>query len=195
LTTLSIDGRLRNDLTRDASLVDIDASLFLDPIVTGGRRRRRLRRAAGAAAILALAAIVVLAGPAVLAVIRHEHQRPAEPVPTAPGGIVGTYAARILTADVRGVRGVDLQGLWQLTLRSDGLINVVTPRNAGISSSPSEYQIEDDRILTTAFASNTCSGVGVYRWSRFGSTLRFTLVSDACDLRVAIFVGHTWEAR
>jgi hypothetical protein len=71
----------------------------------------------------------------------------------------------------------------------------VTPPNAGISTLRSQYQVDGDRVLTTAFASDTCSGVGVYRWSRMGSILRFVLVSDACELRVIIFTAHPWEAR
>ena len=83
--------------------------------------------------------------------------------------------------------------MWQFTLRGDGLLNVIGPPNAGVSAPSSQYQVEGDRILTTAFASDRCSGVGIYRWRREGSILTFVTVSDACALRVVLFTSHPWE--
>jgi hypothetical protein len=191
---MSIEGRLRNELTRDASAVDVDIERSFSTVVVGGRRKLRMRRAGAVVAVAAVVAIVTVAGPAVMEVIRHQHEQPAEPVPTA-ADIVGTYATTIQPTDVRGADALRLQGLWQLTVRGDGLITVVTPPGAVISTLRSQYQLEEDRILTTAFASDSCSGVGVYRWSRLGTTLLFTLVSDACELRVTIFTAHPWQAR
>jgi hypothetical protein len=192
---MSIDGRIRNELTRDASEVDVDVERRLGTVVAGGRRKLRMRRVGTVMAAAALVAIVAVTGPALMDVIRHQHEQPAEPSPAPATDILGTYAATIQPADVRGRDQQRLQGLWQLTVRGDGLMTVVTPIDAGISTLRSQYQVDGDRVLTTAFASDTCSGVGVYRWSREGSTLRFTLVSDACELRVMIFTAHPWEAR
>jgi hypothetical protein len=191
---MSIDGRIRNELTRDASEVDVDVERLLGTVVAGGRRKLRMRRVGAVLAAAALVAIVALTGPAVMDVIRHQREQPAEPAPAA-ADIVGTYAVRIQPSDVRGSDQLRMQGLWQLTVRGDGLMTVVTPPNAGISTLRSQYQVDGDRVLTTAFASDTCSGVGVYRWSRVGSILRFILVSDACELRVIILTAHPWEAR
>lgn len=190
---MSIDGRIRNELTRDASEVDVDVERLLGRVVTGGRRKRRLRRVGAVVAAATVVAMIALAGPAVVDVIRHERGQPAEPGPAPATDILGTYAVTIRSTDVGG-RG-QLQGLWQLSVRGDGLMTIVPPPDAGVSTLRSQYQVDGDRVLTTAFASDTCSGVGVYRWSRAGSTLRFTLVSDACELRVTVFTARSWVER
>lgn len=191
---MSVDGRLRNELTRDASHVEVDPERFLGTVVAGGRRKVRIRRAAVVIALAASIAILVFSGPALMNVLRSQHERPAHEGPP-PTELIGTYATTIQPTDVTGVEAKRLIGLWQLTIRGDGLITVVTPPGAKASTLRSQYQVEEDRMITTAFASNRCSGVGVYRWSREGPALRFTLVSDACPLRVTIFTAHPWEAR
>jgi hypothetical protein len=192
---MSVDGRLRNELSRDAAEVPVDVDRFLGDVVRGGQRRQRIRRAGGAVLVVALIAAIALVGPAVVDVIRHQRTHPANQGPTAPGAIEGTYAVRILPADASGASALHLEGLWQFTLRGDGLVSVTGPSGSKVSTLRSQYQLEGDRILTTAFASDTCSGVGVYRWSRDGSTLTFTPVSDACTVRTVLFTSHPWEAR
>jgi hypothetical protein len=113
-------------------------------------------------------------------------------VPTA---IEGTYAVRIRPADFLATPRLHVEGLWQLTVRGDGLLSLAGPRGSSVSAPSSQYQLDGDRILTTAFASEHCSGVGVYRWQREGSTLTFTLESDACAVRVAVLTAHPWDAR
>lgn len=190
---MPIDGRLRNELSRDASDVDVDVDRFLESVVTKGKRRRQLRRAGGAIVVTLVLAVGAALSPTVLDVIRHQQRVPAAPVPTV--AIEGTYVVRIQPADVAGTPGPRLEGLWQFTVRGDGLLSVTGPAGTNVSAPRSQYQLEGDRILTTAFASNRCSGVGVYRWHREGTTLTFTLVSDACVLRVVLFTAHPWEAR
>jgi hypothetical protein len=188
---MSVDGRLRNDLSRDASRVDVDVDRFLDSVVTGGRRRQRVRRVVGVMAVAALIAVVGLATPAVLDAIRHGDQ----PAAAVPAAIEGTYVVRIGPSDVRGTPRLDVEGLWQLTVRGDGLLSLAGPRGSSVSAPSSQYQLDGERILTTAFASEQCSGVGVYRWQREGSTLTFTLESDACAVRVEVLTSHPWEKR
>ncbi|MDP9301295.1 MAG: hypothetical protein M3P43_10450 [Actinomycetota bacterium] len=191
---MSVDGRLRNELTRDASDLDVDVDRFLGDVVRGGRRRQRIRRVGGAVVVMALIAAIAVVGPAVIDVVRHQ-RIPAHQGTPAPGAIEGTYAVEIKRADASGAPGLQLEGLWQFTLRGDGLVSVTGPAGANVSTPRSQYQLEGDRLLTTAFASDTCQGVGVYRWSREGSTLSFTLVSDTCPVRVVLFTAHPWQAR
>jgi hypothetical protein len=192
---MSVDGRLRNELSRDASDLDVDVDRFLGDVVRAGQRRQRIRRVGGVVLVTALIATVALFGPAVMDVVRHQRTRPAHQGTTTPEAIAGTYAVEINRADGSGTPGLHLEGLWQFTLRGDGLVTVTEPAGANVSTRRSQYQLEGDRLLTTAFASDSCSGVGVYRWSREGSTLSFTLVSDACAVRVVLFTAHPWEAR
>jgi hypothetical protein len=192
---MSVDGRLRNELTRDASDLDVDVDRSLGDVVRGGQRRQRIRRVGGAVAVVAVIAAVALVGPAVIDIVRQQRTHPAHEGITAPGAIAGTYAIQINRADASGTPGLQLEGLWQFTLRGDGLVTVTGPAGANVPTPRSQYQLEGDRLLTTAFASDTCSGVGIYRWSRDGSTLSFTLVSDACAVRVLLFTAHPWQAR
>ena len=80
---MSVDGRLRNELSRDASDVDVDVDRFLDDVVTRGRRWRRIRRGGGAVVVVALIAVLAAVGPAVLDAIRSQGDVPADPGPTA----------------------------------------------------------------------------------------------------------------
>jgi hypothetical protein len=190
---MSVDGRLRNGLSRDASAVDVDVDNFLGDVVKRGRRQRRVRRIGAVAITLAMMVAVVVLAPTVRDAIRDHTKQPAVPQP--PGAIEGTYAVRILRADTSGPATPDLEGLWQFTLRGDGLLTAQGPRAASVSTDTTQYHVTGDQIFTTAFESGTCSGVGVYRWFREGSTLVFTLVSDTCGVRVTLFTAHPWEAR
>jgi len=188
---MSVDGRLRNGLSREAAGVDIDVDRSLEDVLTRGKRRQLVRRVGGLTIVAALIAIGAAVSPTVLDVIRHQRDQTAVPGPPGAGAIEGTYVVRIQRADEADLQGA--QGLWQFTLRGDGLLNVIGPPNAGVSAPSSQYQVEGDRILTTAFASDRCSGVGIYRWRREGSILTFVTVSDACALRVVLFTSHPWE--
>ena len=188
---MSVDGRLRNGLSREAAGVDVDVDRFLEGVITRGKRRQLIRRIGAVTIVAALIGVGAAVSPAVLDVIRHQRDQTAVPVPPGSEAIEGTYVVRIQRADAADLQGA--QGLWQFTLRADGLLNVIGPPDAGVSAPSSQYQVEGDRILTTAFASDRCSGVGVYRWQREGSILTFVRVSDACALRVVLFTSHPWE--
>jgi hypothetical protein len=190
---MSVDGRLRNGLSHDASGVDVDVEGFLGDVVRRGRRQRRLRRIGAIATTTAMIIGIVAVAPIIRNAIRDQTTQPVAPVP--PEAIEGTYAVRIAPGDTTGLDVPSLDGLWQLTLRRDGLLTAQGPPATQLSTPPTQYHVDGDQLMTTAFESGTCSGVGVYRWSRQGSTLVLTLVSDACAVRVALFTAHPWEAR
>jgi hypothetical protein len=192
---MSVDGRLRNDLSRDGSAVDVDVDRSLVDVVRRGRRQRRLRRIGAVTILTAVIAVLAVLGPSVLDVLRSQRQKPVAPTPAAATAIEGTYAVKIRRADTAGVRALGLEGLWQFTLRGDGLVTAEGPARSSVSTPPKQYQLLGDQLLTTAFASDTCSGLGVYRWAREGSALSFTLVTDACAARVVLFTAHPWEPR
>ena len=192
---MSVEGRLRNELSRDAGSIDVDVERSLGRVVVRGRRRRRLLRAGGVAIVAAVIALIAAVGPTVTEVIRDHQTRPANPGPTAAASIQGTYAVRIRRSDTVAVGDAGLDGLWQFTVSGDGLISIVSPGGAKVSTARTQYHIEGDQILTTAFASNACADVGVYRWIREGSTLTFTRISDPCPIRVVLFTSRPWDAR
>jgi hypothetical protein len=75
---MSVDGRLRNELSRDASDVDVDVNQYLDDVLIRGRRWRRIRRAGGTVVVGALIAVLAVAGPTVLDAIRSQRDVPAD---------------------------------------------------------------------------------------------------------------------
>jgi hypothetical protein len=187
---MSVDGRLRNGLSHEAASVDADVDGLLCDVVQRGRRLRRLRRVAGVTITTLMIVAIVIVTPAVRDAIRDHSTQPAAP---PLGSIEGTYMVQIERADTSGSGTRDLSGSWQFTLRGDGLLTAQGPAGATLSTQPTHYQVTGDRILTTAFASGTCSGVGVYRWSREGPSLSFAVVSDPCATRVALFTAHPWR--
>jgi len=190
---MSVDGRLRNGLSHDASGLDVDVEGFLGDVRRLGRRRRQIHRIGAVAITTAIIIGIVVAAPMLRNAIRDRTTQPAASLP--PEAIQGTYAVRIAPADTTGLDIRSLDGQWQFTLRGDGLLSVQSPPATQLSTPSTQYHVDGDQLLTTAFESRTCSGVGVYRWSRQGSALILTLVSDACPLRVALFTAHPWEAR
>lgn len=189
---MSVDRRLRNGLAHEVASVDADVDRLLGDVVRRGRRLRRLRRVAGVTLTTLMVVAIVIVTSTVRDAIRDRTAQPAVPPPL--GSIEGTYSVQIEHADASGSGTRDLAGRWQFTLRGDGLLTTQGPAGATLSTAPTQYQVTGDRILTTAFASGTCSGVGVYRWSRQGPMLSFALVSDTCAVRVALFTSHPWLA-
>ena len=57
------------------------------------------------------------------------------------------------------------------------------------------FDLAGDQFRTNAFVTDLCGndGPGLYRWSRVGSSLTFTVVADTCDARVALFTTKSWR--
>jgi hypothetical protein len=187
---MAIDARLRDGLQRSMSAIDVDPDSRLDDARRRGHRRVVVRRAASVVAFAAVVVIVTLAAPGVLDVLRDQRHQPAKAPSLLP--IAGTYTATITTRDAHG--DSRLAGTWLLTLDRDGTLDLASLTNGDVGRSVTQYQIGDGRFLTTALSGRSCSGVGRYTWSRNGSTLTFTIVSDPCALRVAIFSSQPWKS-
>ncbi len=189
---MSIDSRLREGLRRSMSAIDTDAERSLDDARRRGRRRATVRRTVTVVAVAAIIATVAFAGPAVLDALHGQRQQPA--TTPSPLPITGSYSARITVADAArsGVPGS--AGTWLLNLRGDSVLQLASLRNANLGRGTTQYQLSGTSFITTALASPSCTGIGRYDWSRNGSTLTFTLVSDPCALRVEIFSTHPWAA-
>jgi hypothetical protein len=188
---MSIDSRLREGLQRSMSAIDANTEGHFDDARRRGHRRVIVRRGVAVLAVVAAVATVSFAGPAVLDVLRSQRQQPATKPPPTP--ITGSYSVKITGEEASGLGAPGSAGMWLLTLRADKVLELASLKNTNVGGS-SQYQLTGSEMLTTALASPSCTGIGRYRWSRSGSTLAFTLVSDPCALRVAIFSTHPWTA-
>jgi len=86
---------------------------------------------------------------------------------TAPQALVGTWTN-------------SLNAVW--TIKSDGTFNVVNPKRHIWG----KYTVTGDTVTiqeTGGKAAKGCKGPGVYKFSRTGNTLAFTLVNDSCSER------------
>ena len=86
---------------------------------------------------------------------------------TAPGALVGTWTNSLNT-------------VW--TIKSDGTFNVVNPKRHIWG----KYTVTGDTVTIQETGGKTakgCHGPGVYKFSRTGNTLAFTLVNDSCGER------------
>jgi hypothetical protein len=195
---MSLDARVRDALERSSLIVDPDVRRELATVRR--KTRRTIVRQRIGFAMLAAAAIVaaVFLGPRVLDVIRSQRQQPATGPSSSPQQIVGFYGANLAVADGSEIASSKLGGLWTMSVRGDGLLVLTPPVGAkGVSPVASTYRVDGDRIVTTAFSRDLCSGIGagVYRWQRSGASLSFAVDQDPCGVRVAILTAHPWVPR
>lgn len=127
---MSVDGRLRNELSRDASDVDIDVDRFLDDVVTRGRRWKRIRHTCATVVTVALIAVIAVVGPSVLDAIRSQREVPADPRPTGHpivDPLVGIWQSTTTSAQLQALaadRFPDSStATWQRVLHRLGLQN------------------------------------------------------------------------
>jgi hypothetical protein len=195
---MSLDARVKDSLERSSLIVDPDVRRELATVRR--KTRRAIVRQRIGFAMLAAAAIVaaVFLGPRVLDVIRSQRQQPATHPSSSPQQIVGFYGTDLSTTDGPQIRASKLSGLWTMSVRGDGLLVLTPPVGAqGVSPLTSTYRVDGDRIVTTAFSRDLCSGIGsgVYRWQRSGASLSLTVDQDPCRIRVAILTAHAWVPR
>lgn len=195
---MSLDARVKDALERSSLIVDPDVRRELATVRR--KTRRAIVRQRIGFAMLAAAAIVaaVFLGPRVLDVIRSQRQQPATHPSSSPQQIVGFYGTDLSTTDGPQIRASKLSGLWTMSVRGDGLLVLTPPVGAqGVSPLTSTYRVDGDRIVTTAFSRDLCSGIGsgVYRWQRSGALLSLTVDQDPCRIRVAILTAHAWVPR
>jgi hypothetical protein len=189
---MSIDSRLREGLQRSMSTIVTDPEEHLERARRQGRTRVVIRRVVKSVAVAAVLVAVALAGPVVLDAVRSQRREPIATPPALP--IVGTYMVRITATDAGAIGVPQAAGTWLLKLQGDGVLELAPLQNGNPGGGSSQYQLAGNDFITTALASASCQGVGTYTWSRSGSSLAFTVVSDSCALRVAVFSLGPWRA-
>lgn len=103
------------------------------------------------------------------------------PIGSAPAGLVGTWAVKLLTSDVLHT---DEAGSWYLTLDDSlhyefGRLPSDPHPNAG------DLQVEGDTItFLHESGPGACGGAGAYHFTVNGDQLTFQVVQDFCGVRV-----------
>lgn len=191
---------LRDSFDRAAKQVESDVPRHLHQTLRIGRRRILMRRAAVMVAIAAAVAALVIAGPATLRWIDGPRVNTPAHTPTATRSatadgwaIAGSYS--VLIPDAPGViRGEGMAGSWTLRLEVDGTMLLSSPPSFTASITGVVFDLTGHQFRTNAFVTDLCGndGPGLYRWNRSEGSLTFTVVSDPCDARVALFTTEPW---
>lgn len=193
---MSVDDRLREGLTRNASAYQPDVETRLRQVMPAAVRRRRLTvignrwmPMAAACAVL----VLVLAGIAL-----HVRRTPA-PTPTPPVTVEHlTGHLRATLPDRPGALRKDgLAGTWVLHLRPDGTMQVSGPVTYHGVLSAALFDTSGNVLRTSVFGQDLCSGmrVGTYTWHRVGSRVQFAIADDPCPGRVAVLTTVPWRLR
>jgi hypothetical protein len=178
---MSIDDRLREGLRLNGGLISEHTESAL---VIVERRRRRWLEVRAIVVAAALVAVVLIAVPLAIGRFRGT---PAEPVSRLASGLVGTWSV-----DVPATAG-DVTGRWLIRVSDGGAVELVPPASLRRElTSGSSITVSADTLETNVFLGYPgCqlpgAVVGQYRWVRSGATVAFTVISDGCRPRRALF--------
>jgi hypothetical protein len=185
---MSIDDRLREGLRLNGGLI----SEHTEPaLVIVERRRRRWLQVRAMTAAAALIATVLVAVPFAIGQFRGT---PAEPVSRSAGSLVGTWSVDVPST------GGDVAGRWLVRVGDGGAIELVPPASlrdeltSGSSITVSADTLETNMLLGFPGCQLPGAVVGQYRWVRSGATVTFTVISDGCRPRQALF-SVPWVAK
>lgn len=185
---MSIDDRLREGLRLNGGLISEQTESAL---VIVERRRRRWLEVRAMAVAAAVVAVVLVAVPLAIGKFRGT---PAEPVSRSAGGLVGTWSADVPST------GGDVAGQWLVRVGDGGAIELVPPASlrdeltSGSSITVSADTLETNVLLGFPGCQLPDAVVGRYRWVRSGATATFTVISDGCPPRQALF-SVPWVAK
>ena len=79
-----------------------------------------------------------------------------------------------------------------LLARTDNGVLALTGPAGGPATDGVSYAVDADRLRVNAFANDMCANLdaGEYRWSVTRGALILAVISDPCDVRVAVFGGR-----
>ena len=151
------------------------------------RVRRDRRRRAGAAGVgLALVGVVV----AVLLTALPGRDGEREIV-TGPSAVAGVYVTR-LPADDPEVERLGLAGRYELRLRADGSLAILSPPDVDLPGPPIAFTVTGRRFTTDLLVGLGCDAPGTYRWALAGGDLTFSPVDDPCAVRSTVLATRAW---
>lgn len=180
---MSVEDRLRSELHREADswTPAVESSL--------SRVRTRRRRGQWAAGTAAAAVLVVVATSAGLIGTAQRSGPPAGPTSAVAESLVGRYAGKV-------DHPARLAGGWALRFRPDSRVDVEAPAGYQGVLSAVLYRTDGDRLTTTLFQEDVCSGAGVgsYTWNRTATGVRFRTSNDTCTAREQFLTETSWAS-
>jgi hypothetical protein len=190
---MSIDSRLRNGLHGAAAAVTPDTASALREVRRRATRHRRTVFVARIAVAAAVTAVVIIFGTGPIVVDRL--RAPEQVAPAAPASLVGTYVVDI--ADDEAAHFNSMVGRWVVTLRADGVVEVVAPDGNPHGALSGSYRVEDHLFRTNLFSDVPGCRLGgagaTYRWVRTAGELRFFVVSGTCMAQQVLFIYQPWK--
>ena len=122
-----------------------------------------------------------------------------ETSPSASGAadalqIAGTYLTTLDAADP-AVKRDSLAGTWTMRLQPDGAVFLSSPASfvpGAVGVSGVAFSLVGDRFRTNLFYNEYCNSIGNYVWSRAAGGLTFTSVDDTCTIRRTLLATTPW---
>jgi len=185
---MSVDDRLRQGLSANATTFEPAVETSLDAVRRRGRRagRARMARAGGLVAATTAAAflVAVVVRPGVVE-DRSPAPSMAEPSPTAD--LFSRYEADV-------TRPRRLAGRWAIELSGNGSAIVTPPDGYAGVVSGTIFTADRARLRINLFAQDVCAdlGNGEYDWSREGDRLVLAVSNDSCEARARFFSDNEW---
>jgi hypothetical protein len=187
---MSIDRRIREGLRNAAEPIE---PIVPSALATVERRAGLRQRGVRFAQLTAAAAVLVLI--AILTPVLRDHS---DPINSDAGqsALTGTYIVDV--ADSAVARRDGLTGRWIVTLRRDGVVDLIPPTTYRGDVSGISYRVVGDVLRTDAFIDSPgCQAsddqIGTYHWTRNASSVLFTTVADTCDVRLVLFIDQPWR--
>jgi hypothetical protein len=191
---VSAEDPVRDRLVRSVRTVEPDVDAAFDRVSRRGRRRGRLAVAARVTVVAGFVALVVVAGPALLDLVRS----PSHPIGGGASGpysvIAGSYRATIVSRP-GVIADAGMAGAWTLRLDPDGDLELTAPPGFAAETSGITFRLVGEEFRTNAFPNDLCPArmPGTYHWSIVGGQLRFTVVEDPCEARTILFADQIWN--
>jgi hypothetical protein len=188
---MGLDRRIRDAFDEEARSIEPEVASRLSAVETAARR------GSGAPVGSLLLAALVLGAVLLVPLALSGGQAPSpRPSPTtsmpATASVAGTYVTELDAMDVE-VPGVDVAGSWSMTLRLDGVIELVPPTTfTGSEAAGHSYAVDGGTFRTDLYRNDYCATLGRYTWTRTGDVLRLTSVEDTCAIRRAILGTMPW---
>ena len=180
---MSVEDRLRAGLREvaDAWSPEVERSL--------SRVRRRDRRNRWRVVGAAAAAVAVVAASFSLGLAPRMVGMPAASGSPVPDRLAGRFEGVVDAPQA-------LAGRWVLGFNPDGILEVEAPPGYHGVLSSVLFRADADRVTTTIFQEDVCSGAGVgtYTWSRTASMLTLETKVESCAARQEFLAGTTWRS-
>lgn len=181
------DLRLRDALERESHRVRLEPGAAERMFERRDRRDRRRRIATVAASLIPISIVVALV---FAALSGGDADR--EVVP-GPSSVAGTYVTRLPASDPDVAR-LGIAGRYELRLRADGSLVILSPVDVDMPGPPTSFTVTGDRFTTDLLVGRGCDRLGTYRWSLQDRVLTFTPADEPCDLRSVLLTTRAWRA-